>query len=107
MSSGITTITMEDILNIDPEDPNKLRVMLRVVAITHNKSIGTRNVWADAVLEKLESVGVKTLQGFLRLVLELNRLLSKAGHHQLHMKTLKHMHNETCDMLFGPIEKEE
>ena len=84
-----------------------LKLMLVMISETRNESDGAREAWVDAVERKMHAVGVKSLQGFVRSIMVLNRKFVRGGHRQMHVATLQAMFEETCDALFGPEEMDE
>lgn len=58
--------------------------------------------WSEAVVMKLNHVGVKSVKDFIASATSINRMLAAAGHQQLLHTTLMMMFKVIAKLLFGP-----
>lgn len=72
----VSSITKEYKVHVE----QALGVMVAIMAVRHELEGLPGRMWVDTVMEKLNSVGVKTLRDFMVLVLMLNHTLGKAGY---------------------------
>jgi len=79
-----------------------LEALLEVVASNLGKTGDSADSWVAAVLWKLKDINVVKVQDFIRMVLNLNRVLSQNGHQRMHESTLNAMLSEACEMFFEP-----
>jgi hypothetical protein len=84
-----------------------LRVVLELVGHQHGQRVVKGVLWLNAVLEKLNDMGMKTVWDFVSSVLMVNSRLFKGSHWQIHTATLTAMLHESCEMMFGSEDVED
>ncbi len=76
----------------DEEDPrdvvSELVPLLEEVAKISQLTGYNANAWVEAVLYKLNQVGVESIQDLIKNALNLNRMLSRNGHPRMHQTTI-------------------
>jgi hypothetical protein len=78
-----------------------LRVMVVTVAFEKGFEGISGSGWVKAVVDKLNSVGVKTLKDMIRQSTTINQTLGAAGHARFHRTTLRSMMETIVKMVLG------
>ena len=79
-----------------------VRMIVYIVAEKRGLMGTAKAGWIAAVTENLEDVGVGTVVDYIRMALEINKRLERAGHHRLHENTVRELFEEACEIAFGP-----
>jgi hypothetical protein len=77
-----------------------LRAVIELVGALRGQSGVEGVIWVDAVLLKLNDIGVKSVRDFISSVLTVNSRLERNGHRQMHTITLTSMLSQACELIF-------
>jgi hypothetical protein len=92
-------------LEYDVYAGNALVYMVKIVAVRKELEEVPKRFWEEAVVEKLNSVGIHTLKDLKMAVVGLNRRLGVARHPRLHELTINLMMEVVAEMVL-PAEDE-
>jgi hypothetical protein len=81
-----------------------LSELVQVVALQRHMERAVADGWCDAVIDKLEDVGVNTVGDVIRSIRTLNRMLSNNNHPRLHQISLDLMLSTACHLLLDDLD---
>ena len=80
--------------------PGLLMGMVRWVAFLRGTTVGLRDTWAKAVLQKLHDIEIVNIRDFVEYSGSINCKLHAVNHKQLHFSTMELLLRAACDKIF-------